>query len=134
MSLAPAGLVFFTLLVQLTGTTLGEDQSSGISGKNDLHWHTLTTSYPRYEETTRILRDFESQFPHLAKVYSVGRSVLGKEMWVIQLAQNVTGERPLLRPMVKIVANMHGDETLGRQLTLLLSSYILQEYQKNNTR
>ena len=131
---ASAGVVFFTLLVQLTGTARGENPSSEISGKNDLYWNKLTTSYPRYEETTNILRDFESQFPHLAKVYSVGKSVQGKEMWVIQLAQNVSVERPLLRPMMKIVANMHGDETLGRQLTLLLSSYILKEYQNNNTR
>jgi len=123
----PAGLVFFTLLVQLTSTTFGESS-------DDLHWHKLTTSYPRYNETTTLLQGFESQFPDLVKIYSVGKAVSGKEMWVIQMARNVTSERPLLRPMVKIVANMHGDETLGRQLTLLLTSFILQEYKKNNPR
>ena len=108
--------------------------SDNVKSKLIQWWDILTSSYPRYNETTQLLHQMQSNFPNLVKVYSVGKSVEGKELWVIQLSQNVTQGRPLLRPMVKIVANMHGDETLGRQLTLLLAAKILRGYENQDLR
>ena len=34
----------------------------------------------------------------------------------------------LLKPMFKFVANMHGNEVVGRELMLALSRYLLQNY------
>ncbi|CAG7717005.1 unnamed protein product [Allacma fusca] len=123
--LLSTGFVFVTLLVQLTVTA---------SEADDIWWQKLSTSYPRYEDTTRIIRDMQTKFSNLVKVYSIGKSTQGKEMWVIQISNNVTSGRTLLKPMVKIVANMHGDETLGRQLMLMLSSYLLRKFSQNDAR
>ena len=42
-------------------------------------------------------------------------------MECIHLSSNVRQKRPLLRPQVKFVANIHGDEVVGRELLLALA-------------
>lgn len=91
-------------------------------------WEIFSTSYTKYNETTEILHEMQAALPNLINVYTIGKSVEGREMWVIQLNDNVTQTRALLRPMVKIVANMHGDETLGRSLLLMLTTRIARGY------
>ena len=39
------------------------------------------------------------------------------------------GERSDLKPMVKYVANMHGNEVVGRELLLAFIEYLVQTYQ-----
>ena len=36
--------------------------------------------------------------------------------------------RPLLRPMVKYVGNMHGNELAGRQVLIALAEYLVHNY------
>ena len=38
------------------------------------------------------------------------------------------GERALLKPMLKLIANMHGNEVVGRQLMLALAAYLLENF------
>ena len=45
----------------------------------------------------------------------------GRRLECIHIAANVKHPRPLLRPMVKYVANIHGDELLGRELLIALA-------------
>ena len=40
---------------------------------------------------------------------------------------------PIMRPRVKWVANMHGDESVGRELTIQMAQYLTQNYQSNST-
>jgi hypothetical protein len=44
-----------------------------------------------------------------AVVYDIGKSVKGRFLYGIRIGSS-GGERELLKPMVKIVANMHGNE------------------------
>ena len=38
------------------------------------------------------------------------------------------GERVRLKPMMKLIANMHGNEAVGRELMLALSAYLLENF------
>lgn len=53
---------------------------------------------------------------------------LFRELWVLQITDNVKTRTPG-RPRVKIVANMHGDETTGREHTFQLAQFITENYQ-----
>lgn len=65
--------------------------------------------------------------PTLAKVHSLGMSTEGRDLAVLEISRNV-GHRALMMPMFKFVANMHGDETIGRQLLIYLAQYLLENY------
>jgi len=118
-------VVSIGIILQVSTTnTRRQGQRSSLSD----WWRKFTTSYPRYRETTSILKEMQREFPNLVKLYSIGRSVNGLEIWVINIAENVHLGRPLMRPMVKIVANMHGDEALGRALSLMLATYLVSSY------
>ncbi|XP_013784896.1 carboxypeptidase D-like [Limulus polyphemus] len=86
--------------------------------------------YMKYEEITTFLRNLEKEYPQLANVYSIGKSVENRDLLVVKISNNVTF-REIGKPMFKYVANIHGNEAVGRQLLLYLSQYLLQNYGKN---
>lgn len=87
--------------------------------------------YMSHDELSDFLLGLVKHYPHLAALKSIGKSVEGRDLWALELRSNVTaGERPLGQPMVKMVANMHGDETVGRELLIFLAQYLLNNYGK----
>ncbi|XP_013783691.1 carboxypeptidase M-like [Limulus polyphemus] len=86
--------------------------------------------YHRYDDMTTLLQNITNRFPELTKLYSIGLSVDRKELWVILLS-STPNERPLLKPNVKYIANMHGDESVGRELLLHLAAYLINNYNKD---
>ena len=65
------------------------------------------------------------------KFPALGTQSEGKPIVYIRISNNVTAERPLKRPMFKYIGNMHGDETVGRQILIYLAHYLLNKYGKN---
>ncbi|CAG9814957.1 unnamed protein product [Phaedon cochleariae] len=85
--------------------------------------------YQNYDELTNLLKKLESEHPSLVKLISVGKSVKNRELWALEINSNVQN-RSLLTPMFKFVGNMHGDETVGRQLMIYLALYLIHNYGK----
>ena len=76
------------------------------------------------------LKRINKKWPKLTKLYSLSeKSVDQRNLWVLQISKNVHMEkREELKPMVKYVGNMHGNEVVGRELLLTLADYLLQRY------
>ena len=55
--------------------------------------------------------------------FSLGTSEEGRKLECFHIASHVRQPRPLLRPMVKYVANIHGDEVVGRELLIGLARW-----------
>ncbi|KFM74875.1 Carboxypeptidase M, partial [Stegodyphus mimosarum] len=87
--------------------------------------------YHNYQSMTSVLHQLANEYPQLTKLYSIGKSTQGRELWVI-LVTSDPQEEPLLKPNVKYVANMHGNEAVGRELMLHLTSYLLKNYGKDD--
>lgn len=85
--------------------------------------------YHNYDELTNLFKQFQTENPDMVKLHSVGKSVKNRELWALEISSNVNN-RSLLTPMFKYVANMHGDESVGRQLTIYLAEYLIHNYGK----
>uniref|UniRef100_A0A6P7FUX0 Carboxypeptidase D n=1 Tax=Diabrotica virgifera virgifera TaxID=50390 RepID=A0A6P7FUX0_DIAVI len=87
--------------------------------------------YQNYDELTNLFKKLESEHPDLVKLRSVGKSVRNRDLWALEINSNVQN-RTLLTPMFKYVANMHGDEAIGRQLMIYLALYLIHNYGTND--
>jgi murein tripeptide amidase MpaA len=120
-------LIVLLLITLVNGYpfTIAEQQES--SQDSDY----VTKSYTHYEELQHLLQSLEQKYPHLARVFSIGKSVKGRDLLVLEISENVY-RRNLGEPMFKYVANMHGDEAVGRQLLIILGQYLLDQYGKDD--
>jgi len=101
-------------------------------------WNLVTTSYLRYEATTKFLEIMKESFPENLAYYSIGESVQGRKLYVARLGIDLhrpdMGEKPTLRPKMAIIGNIRGDETLGKQLVLMLMVDLLKRKKANDER
>jgi len=85
-------------------------------------------NYHSYEDIMRLGELWTGEYPHLISQYSLGRSVEEREIVAFKIRADVSSARPEGVPMVKYVANMHGDESVGREMVLALTQYLLTNY------
>ncbi|XP_037533714.1 carboxypeptidase D [Nematolebias whitei] len=83
--------------------------------------------YYNYVDLTERFRSLAQRHPHIANLSSVGRSVEGRELWVMRITLDPEKDSPG-RPRFKYVGNMHGDETVSRQVLVYLVEYLLSRY------
>ncbi|XP_017489571.1 PREDICTED: carboxypeptidase D isoform X1 [Rhagoletis zephyria] len=81
-------------------------------------------------EISALFGKLQDLYPQLATKYSIGKTVKGREMYALALTARYNDDKngDLLRPMVKLTANIHGDEALGRQMVLFLAEYLTLNY------
>ncbi|XP_040578082.1 carboxypeptidase D [Lepeophtheirus salmonis] len=85
--------------------------------------------YHDHEHLIKSLVDLEKEYPSLSNTFQIGRSVRGQKILGIRISEGLhIGSRKKLKPMVKLLANMHGNEPVGRELLLYFASYILGSY------
>ncbi|MBN3320994.1 CBPD Carboxypeptidase, partial [Atractosteus spatula] len=85
------------------------------------------SKYYSYSELTALLSSLAQRYPHIANLSSVGQSVEKRELWVMRITKEPTAELPG-KPKFKYVGNMHGDETVSRQVLVYLIEHLLAGY------
>ena len=91
----------------------------------------LPMKYHHYDELVEELNNINQQWPNLTRIYKLSeKSVLGRDLWVLQISTDANKSRSILKPMVKYAANMHGNEAVGREMLLKLSKYLLNAYER----
>ena len=83
--------------------------------------------YHNYDALTKLLCDYANAYPHITQLFSVGKSVQNRELWVMRITDNPSVQEPG-EPMFKYVANMHGDEVIGRETVIYLIQYFCDSY------
>lgn len=86
-------------------------------------------SYPTPEEIEKELKSVTAKYPDISRMFSIGKSVKGRDLWVIKLSNNVEIDDD--RPEFKYIANMHGDEIVGREMMVKLIKDLLMNYGKD---
>ena len=85
--------------------------------------------YTENNEIEQHLRQLAAEYPELAQVVEVGRSSLGQNIVGLRITRDVSQERRLLKPMVRYIGNMHGNEPVGREMLNHLAEVLLRGYQ-----
>uniref|UniRef100_G1RXC2 Carboxypeptidase N subunit 1 n=1 Tax=Nomascus leucogenys TaxID=61853 RepID=G1RXC2_NOMLE len=93
----------------------------------------VTFRHHRYDDLVRTLYKVQNECPGITRVYSIGRSVEGRHLYVLEFSDHPGIHEPL-EPEVKYVGNMHGNEALGRELMLQLSEFLCEEFRNRNQR
>lgn len=84
--------------------------------------------YTSNVELPDYLLKLQKDYPHLIDVRSIGTSLDGQDLIVARIYKDVQRPRSILVPMFKYVANMHGDETIGRQMLIYLAEYLVKNF------
>lgn len=79
------------------------------------------------EELYQYLLELSQKYPEVTRLYDVGKSVEGRKLWVLEISEE-PGRHQLLKPEFKYVANIHGNEAVGRELLLHLARLLVENY------
>lgn len=90
----------------------------------------LVDDYPTPAEIEEVLHQLHEQYPQLTKLFSIGKTHDQRELWMMKISDNPHEDE--VEPEVKYVANMHGDEILGREFLILLLKDLLEGYSKQD--
>ena len=80
-------------------------------------------SYHTYATLTSELQAIAAANPGITRLTSIGQSVQGRELWMMQIARNPDVEQDL--PEHLYVGAMHGDEVVGKELLIELINYLV---------
>lgn len=83
-----------------------------------------------YSEMSQFLMSLQNQFPKISRLYSIGNSSKKRPLWVLEIS-NSPGNHQFLKPEFRYVANMHGNEVVGREVLLNLAKLLLENYGTN---
>ncbi|XVF39031.1 hypothetical protein PTKIN_Ptkin01aG0002900 [Pterospermum kingtungense] len=90
----------------------------------------VATGYMTNSELEKAVKEFGRRCSHISRIYSIGKSVNGVPLWVIEISDKPGKEEP--EPAFKFVGNVHGDEPVGRELLLLLANWICDNYMRDS--
>jgi hypothetical protein len=89
-----------------------------------------TEDYHNYQALTDELKNLADRHPEIARVTTLGKSVQGRELWMMTISDNVDESEN--EPELLYIANMHGDEVVGRELSIYHIRRLLNEYGQND--
>lgn len=87
----------------------------------------LDFSYHSYAQLEELMQHYAVTYPNLTRLYSIGRSVQGRQLWVMEISDQPGVHEPG-EPEFKYLANMHGNEVTGRETLLYLMQFLCDNY------
>ncbi len=83
-------------------------------------------AYPTYTAYVSMMYAFETNYPGLCDVFSIGQSIQGREILVAKISDNVLTDEA--EPEFFYTSSIHGDEITGYVLMLRLIDSLLTTY------
>jgi hypothetical protein len=83
--------------------------------------------YYDYEQMTAALQRLAGAYPELLTLESIGKSVAGRDMWLVTLNNPETGP-DTEKPAMFIDGNIHGNEIQGAETVLYTIWYLTKSY------
>ncbi|KAL0488158.1 carboxypeptidase M [Acrasis kona] len=101
--------------------------------------NTGDTTYHNYTQLYTFLTEMNNLYPNMTEIFTIGQSVEQRNLYGIRIntqnrSQVVFSDQvnaPIPKPKVKYIGNIHGDETVGREILIHFIRDILMQYQTN---
>ena len=93
----------------------------------------VQVSWNRYHTNAgieKICRDIVKAYPKLAKLESIGKSVGGRDLWVLTISDFSKGD-PNRKPAMWVDGNIHGNEIQGSEMALYIAWYLTEMFPSN---
>lgn len=85
-----------------------------------------TVDYHNYVALTSFMEDIAARYPSITRLFTIGKSVQGRELWGMQISDNIDTSEA--EPQFQYIANMHGDEVVGREMSIYLIDLLCSQY------
>lgn len=82
--------------------------------------------YHTHAQIGTILQQAETNYPQIAHRLSVGNSVQGRELWTLEISDNVGVDEG--EPEVRLAGSIHGNEPPALEMLLYLVDYLTTHY------
>lgn len=87
-------------------------------------------SYHSSSETVKLIRRWTTTYPELTKLYSIGKTLKGTDLMVLEITNKSTGAAKE-KPGYYYDGNIHAGELTGAEVALHFAWYVLSNYQSN---
>ena len=88
-----------------------------------MQWNT----YLRYDELTRVLKEYAAAYPHLLTIESIGKSFEGRDVWLVTLTNAATGPARE-KPALWVDGNIHATELAASSACLYFIHTLVTGY------
>mgnify|MGYP002379651201 CR=1 FL=1 len=87
--------------------------------------------YPSFKEIEAKLKALQAAYPNLLELFSIGKSVKGRDLWVVKISHTDPVAPSVVKPEVKYISSMHGNEITGRELMMRLIEDLATGYSED---
>lgn len=97
-------------------------------------WATMKAlgTYNDYANMTAMLEFYATNCPAICRLFSLGKSVQGRDLWAIKITTNP--DLAADKPKFKYISTMHANEPLGTEMCLYLVDRLTSGYTSNDAR
>ncbi len=115
--------VLAAMVLILLFCTTGCQSGTHLLQDDQVDWN----RYYSNDETNVIMQHYTRKYPHLTRLYSIGKSYMGVDLMVMEVTS--FGNRPAEeKPGFYVDGNIHSGELTGSAVTLYLMGYLLDRY------
>jgi murein tripeptide amidase MpaA len=86
--------------------------------------------YPLYEKLVEVMHNIHKNYPNLTKLYSIGKTLQGRDLWTMELTNQKTGLGDE-KPGLWVDGNTHSGEPTGTNVCLNTIWYLVSNYGEN---
>lgn len=94
--------------------------------KSNKYSSSNTQGYPTNDEDAAWYQELAKKYPQFIQVFSIGKTATQQPIWAIKISDNVTIDE--VEPEFAYIANMHGNEVVGRRVMLRLLDEMIESY------
>ena len=81
-------------------------------------------AYHNFKETTDLLKQMAAANPGIPSLFSIGKTVEGRDIWCLRINSNAKGETPSSKPGALYIGNHHAREHLSNEVPLLFAAWL----------